>query len=227
MGFRIALVAGLMLIAGCGRKFYLAEYQFADKTIAMVYLDTPNPELLSGWYNLRPSTNPIRVVVNAGAGVAKEIEARRASARLDSATRQVDIPARLADRTLQRASLYLGTRPVSSTEGADYVLEVNMRRFGIDARSTNAAYLFTNAEAVLVDHRTGREIWSSEVSGSDRVTPWVVGTRNIPSSIFTAATISTVSVEDFEEALDQLVTSSSNLITSELRDKLRDVRDHD
>jgi hypothetical protein len=52
----------------------------------------------------------------------------------------------------------------------------------------------------------------------------VSGTHDVTSSIITAATLSTVSVEDFQQALDQLVTFSSNLIASELREKLRDAR---
>ena len=219
-------LAVIGLATGCGRKHYLAQYQFSDRTIAMVYLEPPSPELLTGLYDLRPSTNPIRVAMRIGGGVAKEIEANRASARLDSAVRHVDIPALLAQRTLDRASRYLGTRPVTNANDADYILEINMRRFGIDARYSTAAYLYTRAEAVLIDRKSGREIWSVDVRGSDRLTPYVIGTRDIPSSIITAATISTVSVADLEGALDQLVTSSSNAITNVLRDKLRDVRDH-
>ena len=222
----VLTLAVIGLTAGCGRKHYLAQYQFSDRTLAMVYLEPPSPELLTGYYDLRPSTNAIQVAMRVGGGVAKEIEANRASVRLDSAARHVDIPTLLAQRTLDRASRYLGTRPVTSANAADYILEINMRRFGIDARSSTAAYLYTRAEAVLIDRKTGREIWSVDVHGSDRLTPWVHGTRDIPSSIITAATISTVSVADLQEALDQLVTSSSNAITSVLRDKLRDVRDH-
>jgi hypothetical protein len=214
------------LTTGCGRKHYLAQYQFTDRTIAMVYLEPPSPELLTGLYDLRPSTNPIRVAMRIGGSVAKEIEANRASARLDSAVRHVDIPALLAQRTLDRASRYLGTRPVTNANDADYILEINMRRVGIDARYSTAAYLYTRAEAVLIDRKSGREIWSVDIRGSDRLTPYVIGTRDIPSSIITAATISTVSVADLQDALDQLVTSSSNAITNVLRDKLRDVRDH-
>ena len=218
------VVIGLTI--GCGRKQYLAQYQFSDRTIAMVYLEPPSPELLTGLYDLRPSTDPIRVAMRIGGGVAKEIEANRATARLDSAVLHVDIPTLLAQRTLARASRYLGTRPVTNVDDADYILEINMRRFGIDARYSSAAYLYTRAEAVLIDRKSGREIWSVDVHGSDRLTPYVIGTRDIPGSIITAATISTVSVADLEGALDQLVTSSSNAITNVLRNKLRDVRDH-
>lgn len=221
---QMAVAVALVSAGACG-KHYLAQYQFADRTVALVYIEPPAPELLHGWYDLRVPENPMQAVVHAGGGVAKEVEARRASARLDTAAQRVDVASRLAQRTLDRASRYLGTRPVLTPEGADYVLEITMRSFGLDARYSGAAYLFTSAEAVLLDRHTGREIWSVRVRGRDRLTPWVHGTRNIPGSIITAATLSTVSVEDFERALDQLVTYSSNLITNELREKLRGVRD--
>lgn len=223
---RSLLVAGFLIAAaGCGRKHYLAEYQFTDKSLALSFIEPPSPELLTGLYDLRVSRNPVRMAARVGGGVAKEIEARKASARLDSAASRVDIAGRLAQRTLERTALYLGARPVESPNDADFVIEINMRRFGIDARSTNAAYLYTRAEAVLLDRRTGREIWSVDIHGNDRMTPFVVGTRSIPSSIFTAATIHNITVAEFQAALDQLVTSSSNAITYQLRDKLRDVRD--
>src|SRR5437868_3291759 len=81
-----------------------------------------------------------------------------------------------AVRTLLRASRYLGTHPAQSLESADFVLEVTMKGFGLDARRSTATYLYTSAEAVLIDRRTGREIWSTSVSGRERMTPWVRGT---------------------------------------------------
>lgn len=221
----VAVAASAVILSGCGGKHYLGSYQFADRTIAMVYIDPPAPELLHGWYNLDVGDNALQTVVRAGAGVAKEVQARRASARLDSAATRVDVAGKLAHRTLERASRYLGTRPVATPAGADFVLEVHMRGFGIDARSTRATYLYTRAEAVLIDRRTGREIWAEEVRGSDRLTPHVDGSQNVPSAIVNAATLHTVTVEDFAQALDQLVTYTSNLITNELRSKLRDARD--
>lgn len=217
-------LAALIATGACG-KHYLRDYQFADKTIGLVYVDTPSPELLHGWYNLDVGQTAVQTVVRAGATVAKEIEARRASNRLDSAAARVDVPGKLAQRTLERASRYLGTRPVATPDGADFVLEMRIESFGIDARSSRATYLFVRSEAVLIDRRTGREIWNEEVRGSDRMTPYVVGTANVPSAIFTAATLHTVSVADFERALNQLVTYTSDLITDELREKLRDVRE--
>ena len=222
---RVAGTFALLVAAGCGGKHYLSQYQFSDRTLALVYIEPPSPQLLHGYYNIGLTQNAVQSVVRAGAGVAKEVEARKASARLDSAVLRVDVPSRLAQRTVERASRYLGTRPVVTADNADYILEVTMRSFGIDARSNTATYLYTRAEAVLLDRHTGREIWSVRVNGTDRLTPWVRGTANIPSAIITAGTLSAVTVEDFQQALEQLVTYTSNLITAELRAKLRDVRD--
>ena len=83
----------------------------------------------------------------------------------------------------------------SSSAAADFVLEINMRGFGIDARSNQATYLFTHAEAVLIDRRTGREVWSEDVRGTDRLTPHVRGTRDVPSSIIAAGITTWIAYE--------------------------------
>src|SRR5436190_11935889 len=222
-----AIVAAVALAASlisCGGGHHLAEYPFASRTLAVVYIAPPAPELLTSYYDLGNSQNPVEAVVRAGADVAREREGRRANARLDSASARIDIPTVLAQRTLQRASRYLGTRPITDENQADYLMEVRMERFGINAKADEAASLFTYAEAVLLDRRTGREIWNINVHGRDRLTPYVQSTSPIPGSVITASTLGSVSVAQFQGALNQLMDYSSNLITDELRAALRDVR---
>lgn len=224
----LSLLAGAAVLSGCGSKHHLAEYPFASRTLAVVYIAPPAPELLTAHYNIKGATSAagaVEAVVRAGAGAAKEREGRRATARLDSAVARVNIPAVLAERTLERASRYLGTRPVTDPRNADYLLEVTMQRFGINAKGDEATYLFTFAEAVLLDRRTGREIWDVTIHGRDRLTPLVVSASSLPGSVITAATIGNVSVGDFQFALSQLIELSSKLITNELRGALREARD--
>ena len=220
----VCILTVVSFSAACGGGHHLAEYPFASRTLAVVYVAPPAPELLTGYYDLTSSQNPIEAVVRAGADVAREREGRRASARLDSASRRVDIPGGLAQRTLERASRYLGTRPITDENQADYLMEVRMERFGINAKADEAAYLFTFAEAVLIDRRTGREIWNVNVHGRERLTPYVQSDSRIPGSVITAGTLGSVSVADFQGALNQLIDYSSTLITNELRSALRGVR---
>ncbi|HEY6088998.1 MAG TPA: hypothetical protein VD771_04330 [Gemmatimonadaceae bacterium] len=219
-----ASITAVAVIVACGGGHHLAEYPFSSRTLAVVYVAPPSPVLLTSYYDLQSSRNAVEAVVRAGADVAREREGRRASARLDSATARIDIPGVLAQRTLARASRYLGTRPTTDEGQADYLMEVRMDRFGINAKADEAAYLFTYAEAVLIDRRTGREIWNVNVHGRDRLTPYVESSSPIPGSIITAGTLGSVSVADFQAALNQLMDLSSNTITNELRAALRDVR---
>ena len=219
-----ALAVGILApgLWGCGGH-NLAEYDFADRTLAVVYFGDPMPELWTGGVDLE-GDNPLEVVVNAGGRVAREVEGRRARARLDSAASRIDISARMADRTLERASRYLGTRPVQSEAEADYVMEVDVRRMGLDAQGS-AAYLFVRGEAILLDGRTGREIWDADISGTDRLTPSVWGSTDVVGDIVTAGTLGSVSVDEFERLLAGLTDFVADRIARELRGDLRGVRD--
>jgi hypothetical protein len=218
----IPFLAGLLACGG--QHHHLSEYSFSGKSLGLVYVAAPAPALYTGGYGVRASDDPVTNVVRAGAGVVKEVEARRASARLDSASARVNVADAISRRTIERAGRYLGLQPTSSPDAADFLLEVQMRSLGIDASRESAAYLYTNAEAVLLDRRTGREIWSARVHGTDRLTPAVRGAGQVPGAIIAAGTLSTVSVGDFQQALDQLASLSSAVIADELRAALRAAR---
>ncbi|MFL5605920.1 MAG: hypothetical protein ACJ8AD_05705 [Gemmatimonadaceae bacterium] len=217
-------VASLGMLASCGQHHHLAEYTFADRSLGLVYIAPPSPVLYTGSHGIRADDDPVTAVMRVGAGVVKEVEARKANARLDSANARLNVADVLARRTVERAGRYLGMRSVGLSEPADFVLEIQMRNFGIDVSGASAAYLYTNAEAVLLERRTGREIWSAKVHGTDRLTPAVYGASRVPGTIITAGTLNTVSVADFQAALDQLATLSSTVIADQLRAALRDAR---
>ena len=223
---RLQMLAAALLLASSacgGTRHHLNEYTFADRTMALVVLGTPAPGLITGGYDLR-TDDVVELAAKTGAKVAKDVEARRARARMDSATSRMRLTDSLAKRTLERASRYLGVRPITSSADADYLLEVHMRNYGLDASGSGTASLYTNAEAVLLDRRTGREIWNIKVHGTDRLTPRVRGTGGVGGSILAAGMLHTMTVADFEQALDQLMSLSSNVVADELRAALRDAR---
>ena len=222
--FQTLAAALLLAAAACGgARHHLSEYNFSDRSLALVVLGAPAPGLITGSYDLR-TDDVVELAAKAGSKAVKDVEARRARARMDSATGRMRLSDSLAKRTLDRASRYLGMRPVGSSTDADFLLEVHLRNFGLDASGGSTATLYTNAEAVLLDRRTGREIWNVKVHGTDRLTPRVRGAGSVGGSILAAGTLHTMTVEDFQQALDQLMTLSSNVVAEELRAALRDAR---
>jgi hypothetical protein len=226
VGLALAAVCAPLAATACGGHNHLSEYDYARRSLAVVYLAPPRPELVTGWYDVSRVNDPITAVVAAGSGIAKEVVGRKAAARLDSATSLTDVAGLMSARTLERASRYLGTSAVTDSRSADYLLEVNMHGSGIDLRGQSSAYLFMSATAVLIDRRSGREIWSFDVDGRNRLTPFLYGAGDrVPTGAITAGVLNTVSVADFQRALEQLADFSSGAITDRLREALDDARD--
>src|SRR5690606_22211781 len=149
--------------------------------------------------------DPLRNVIAAGARIAKEVEASKVRARLDSATAAVDVADRVQARTLDRAARYLRTRPAESEASADFVLELRLRDYGIDAKDWSAAaYFFVDAELLLLDGRDGRKIWDARVRARDPITPAIFGPGRAVRDVVTAATFADLEVEEIARALERL-----------------------
>lgn len=220
----MAVLTMLFSVSGCGTRHHLGDYDFANRSLAVVTSAPAYPELRTGGLGLGGAEDGLQAIIQAGSRAAKELEARRARARLDSAATLVDVATRLGDRTVDRASRYLAAVPVE-TGTADFTLELWVTDFGLDARSYDAAaYLFTSAEAVLIDAATGREVWSARVHAREPVTPSLRDTGPLPNDAVTAGTLMTISMQDFQHLLERLADLSSDLVTNELREELRDVR---
>lgn len=219
-----ALLLVVAVLAACGGGHRLAEFDFRDHTLAVVDLGTPAPVLMTGDVDVEDRDDPLGAVLGAGSRVAKEIEARKARARLDSAAAGVDLGARMSGRLLKRAARYLAAAPVEGSERGDYVLEVDVSTFGIDARGEDDADLFVEAEAILLSGETGEEIWSTEVRGRDRLTPSLGDTDPVPGDVVTAGALSRLSVRDFRRVLEGLADLSSDAVANQLREDLREAR---
>ncbi|HEX6135200.1 MAG TPA: hypothetical protein VFZ24_14625 [Longimicrobiales bacterium] len=219
-----ALVPVLVVAGGCGGRHHLASYDFAGRTVAIVHVTPTSSDLRMGVYSA-DRDDPVSMIAAAGSRVAVELEARRVRSRLDSAAARVSLGTRMADRTADRTTMYLGARRVDAPSSADYVLDLRVRSFGVSAKSwQSAAQVFLEADVVLLDAATGTEIWTTRVNGWDNITPHVVRTGDVPRDIITAAGLLTVSTEDLERTLERVVDVSADAVTDELREKLRDVR---
>jgi len=222
-GVRAGLTLALMSLAACGGGHELERYSFVGQTVAVADYPAPSPDLWTGDYDV-VGDDVITAVVDAGSRVAKEVEARHARTRLDSAANLVDVRQRLSSRTLERTARYLGATVAEDAAGADFLLEIYVRQFGIDARGDRAARVFMKVEAVLLDRRTGHEAWSVVVDSHDRLTP-SVRSGVVPADIVTAGTLRELTVEDMRLALAGLTDFTSDYVTNELREDLRDARD--
>lgn len=218
--------AALVAASACASSNILHEYDYQNSTLAAVSQIPAHPEVLTGPYFFGRSTgDPMRDIVRLGARVYREVEARSIRERLDSATALVDVGYTLEDRTLERAARYLGSSPVTEVDDADYLLELDVREYGIDAESWEAAaHFYIEADAVLLHAESGTEIWRAEIEESERIAPLVFGRRSTVRDVVTATALGNLSVEEIVDVLEGLADYSARAITDRLRDDLRDAR---
>ncbi len=221
----LALACLAAAVAGCGGTQHLSEYDFTGHSLAVVSYAPYGPDLWTGKVDLK-SDNPVSAVIDAGSRAAKEIEGRRARARLDSAASHVDLARLMAASLLERSSRYLGARPVEDRASADYLLELDVRQLAIDARRETQARLYMEGTVSLLDRTTGREIWHTRVTANDPLTPTFRHDGDIPGDVVTAGALYTLSVDDFERMLQDMANLSSRAVLDRLRSDLRDVREH-
>ncbi|MEZ4697761.1 MAG: hypothetical protein R2832_15205 [Rhodothermales bacterium] len=222
--FILLSFAAVLLLSGCGSSNKLADYDYSGRTVAAVYEFPPYPEVLTGAYFPGHPKRPIHAVIRLGSRIAKEIEANDLREKLAEASDSVDVASLLSDRLLTRSARYLGADPVGDERDADFLLEVRVRDYGIDAEDWDAAaHFFVDAEVVLLERRTGHEIWRNRVKERDNITPAVFGPIPV-RNVVTAHAFSQLSVEEIGAALEGLSEYAADSIADHLRDGLRKAR---
>jgi len=164
----------------------------------------PRPDVFTENFFFFDTDRPLRMIVNAGSAIIKEVEAEKARDRLDEAMKYIDVAQRVGDRVLDRSTLYLRAQPVQNPRQADFVLEVHVKEYGIVAESWNAnAYFSINADVFLYDGYSGRRVWKTGVNGHDPISPTLIAGRAV-YNVVTAEALSRLSVDDMIFALEEL-----------------------
>ena len=220
----LLIPCALLVLAGCGASNRLADYDFRGRTVAVVSDIPPYPEVVTGDFVDADNQSLLATIVHAGSIVAREAQAHKARKRLGEAVRHVDVSQRIADRVLVRGAQYLRARPVDDDREADFLIDIRVRRYGIEAESWNAGAFFElDADVVLIDPR-GRVVWKSRVRERDPITTTLFAGATV-TNIVTADALSRLSAEEMREALERLADFAADRMTHELRRDLGKARD--
>ncbi|MEZ4700523.1 MAG: hypothetical protein R2834_09350 [Rhodothermales bacterium] len=220
-----SLVLALLLGAGCHHTNRLAEYDFSGGSLAVQTIIPSRPGVFTSDFFFYDRRRPLGLFVKLGTALIKEAEAERARVRMDSANQCIDVAAILHDRIHERSASYLNADPVDAIADADFLLDVRIRSYGIDAEAWDAgAYFKIEAEALLIDRRGGRLIWETEFEETEPISPLLFGPHSGLRNIITAAALSGLSVEEMTVALEQLAEFSADRITRRLQRDLYRMR---
>lgn len=222
---QIILFASIILVlwtsSGC-TTHQLAKYNFEGRTMAVMAAIPPAPHVFSGYYGRRPYQNehPIVVAARIGTAIAKEVQADKAEARLDSALQQLDVSERIAKRTLVNASQFLGYRPVSSVTKSDFIMDIRVRKYGIEAESWDGVTsMMIEGDVRIVDPATHQRIWKKEIRVFEKISRSMFGLRGTAAGdLLTARDLSKLTVEEMRLGFENLSDIAADTIANELRE---------
>lgn len=214
----MALSLGLALM-GCGSSNRLKDYTFRDMTAAALIAVPSEPEVFTDSFLDIDPEDLLASALRAGTTLAKEITADQTRARLDSAMAQVDLPEQILDGTLQRCSQYLHLLPIYDPDRSDFLFDMVINSYGIDAESWDSrVYFKMDLEVYLLDNNTGLEIWKTRVKEKQPVSGLAFGTSSVAAdNIITAVGLSQLSVEEMVEGFQYLADDTADRVARKLR----------
>ncbi|MFC1628247.1 hypothetical protein ACFL3H_03940 [Gemmatimonadota bacterium] len=219
------LVSCLILFTACSTN-RLAHYELRDANIAAQTFMPPRANVFTDMDVYIDPDHLLRSAIRIGTSVVREVEAEKARARLDSAMAMVDVPAIIEEEVLFQAADMLNFQPINQTRSADFVFNIDIKRYGIDARSwDDGTYFIIDAHIELVDNMEHRRIWKSHVDERESLSPRIFGLDSPIENVLDALTLSALSVEEMATGLAYMADFSAGLIVEKLyRDFVRSRR---
>jgi hypothetical protein len=152
-----------------------------------------------------------------GTTIAKESQASEARARLDSAMMMVDVPAIIEEEMLFRSAELLNFRPVNEVKLADFVFNVRMEKYGIDAKSWDVGTFFViESKIELVDNHTQERIWKRSVAAREPLSPRMFGVSSSIENVMDAVALSELTVEEMAAGMEYLADFTAELLAEKL-----------
>jgi hypothetical protein len=215
--------AAAVVLASCATVNRLEHIRLDNPELASV-LEPPPPPSLDTWYDLGIDTrNPIGTVLRVGSSIVKAAEAEKAGERMREALGQIDVPGVVLEESTARCARALGAGRVDDTRDADFVLDLEIEDYGIDASSWGSAVVLElHITARLYERRSRDLVWRRHISVAQRASPEVFGLPSAAETIFTAAMLASLSTKEMAQGFEYLAHDAARAVGNRLeRDLLK------
>lgn len=232
MGYfsRLLAAAGLVVLSGgllasCTTVNRLDRYQFDGSTMAANLRVPPEPKFDVHYAVRFDSRNPVGTALSIGTNIAVAAEASRAETRMREALLSVDIPSIVLDESFSACAAALDTHKVDNRNLPDYLLDIDIREYGLRASSPHGAVtLVMKLTAQIYSNKDRELVWRRKISTSDRATPRMFGFGHIIGNVVTAGALANLSKEEMAAGFERLARESSRSLARRLERDLYSAR---
>jgi hypothetical protein len=222
-GMRLCL-AGLcstvVLLASCMTVNHLDRYDFEGSTLAVDMRTPPEPRLRID-YDFQMNNSPFMSALSVMSNLAKANQASRARELMQAALMDVDVPGIVRSETFRACAASLSALPVDSVRTADYVLDLHIDEWGIEARSPVAAVSLHIKVLASIYPRHGDELaWRREVTVDQPAEPDMFGIGNVIGNMVTATVLADMTEENLARGFKELGSLTARRVAMELENDL-------
>lgn len=222
---RIFIFAGLMSLllstTACVSVNKLKEVDLENRDVAVMAAFPPNPIVHTNfWYASSGGRNPVVGAIRLGTAAAREVEANRVERKMRRALDNVDIAQIAAVQIMRQSADALGFNPVKRPSDADFVFDIKIDSYGIDAENFDSALrLFINGTVSIYDEtRGGRRIWRDGLRIRERISRGVFASGGTGlGNIITARELADLDVAELEEGFKRLADVAAQSLSRELQ----------
>jgi hypothetical protein len=196
----------------------LQNVEFRETTASALAARPPAPQIFSDDWTGVDFSNPVQAAIGIGTGIAKEVEITKTRAKLDSAMDRVDIPETMRSEILKRGAQYLHYSRVEDSDRSDFLFDIIIRRYGIDAKSWSAGVHFRmDAKVILLDNRKDKELWKSCLNERMPISPDIFGLPASAGNVITMVSLSRLTADQIADGLHQLAVYTSDKFIHKLQ----------
>jgi ABC-type uncharacterized transport system auxiliary subunit len=212
----LALAAALVL-ASCATTNKLDMYNFEGARLASEMRTPPPPRLDIRYDVTLDHNNVLYSSLSVLTNIAKAAQGEKAEQAMRDALAAVDVPGIILVESSAACGAALGTTAEERRTQADYLLILDIRRWGIEADSPGSAVkLRVELTARLVDRRTDDTAWSRSLSVAQPASPDVFGLGGVVGNMVTATVLSNMNVDQLEAGFADLAREAAAAIARHL-----------
>jgi hypothetical protein len=214
-------VAAMLLLGSCMTVNKLDSYDLYGSRLAVVMRTPPAPRMNVDYDVFIDSHNPIYSALSVLTNIAKANQAYHAETVMRDALDVADVPAIIRERAFSACAAALDVEPVRARAEADYILELDIREWGIDARSAwDPVSLRIQVSARLYRSYSDEMIWRRELTVKQSASPEMFGVGHVVNNMVTTAVLSEMTRDELETGFRELAATAAARVARSLEKDL-------
>jgi hypothetical protein len=206
----LTAAVAILGLAGCATTNRLAFYDFRGATLSTRMRTPPAPRVNVDYSVTLNARNPILSGLSLLTNLAKAGQAGNAEAAMRDALAVVDIPEIVRQETGRAAASVLQAVPIDSLFSSDFLLDLDIHDWGIDASNPGAtASLHMRLTARLSHTASSETLWARTISVDQSATSQMFGLGQIVGDMVTATALSQMTAGDLAAGFTELARESA------------------